>query len=182
MTRSFVGMSVAHIGFAVCLIGIGTTSTTSVERDVRMEAQGIAAIGPYEVRFLGTKEIEEVNYHATQGVFLISEKSDVFELRAEKRRYKSGGAIMTEAAIKPGLFSDMYISLGDPIDIETGVWAVRLHWKPFVRWIWFGAILMALGGLISVLRLELSRSFFWRARQPDDPRDRPDKTVLLTGS
>ena len=89
---------------------------------------------------------------------------------------------MTEAAIKPGLFSDMYISLGDPIDIETGVWAVRLHWKPFVRWIWFGAILMALGGLISVLRLELSRSFFWRARQPDDPRDRPDKTVLLTGS
>ena len=71
-------MSVAHIGFAVCLIGIGTTSTTSVERDVRMEAQGIAAIGPYEVRFLGTKEIEEVNYHATQGVFLISEKSDVF--------------------------------------------------------------------------------------------------------
>ena len=182
VTRSFVGMSVAHIGFAVCLIGIGTTSTTSVERDVRMEAQGIATIGPYEVRFLGTKEIEEVNYHATQGVFLISEKSDVFELRAEKRRYKSGGAIMTEAAIKPGLFSDMYISLGDPIDIETGVWAVRLHWKPFVRWIWFGAILMALGGLISVLRLEWSRFFFWRARQPDDQKDRPDKTVLLTGS
>ena len=89
---------------------------------------------------------------------------------------------MTEAAIKPGLFSDMYISLGDPIDIETGVWAVRLHWKPFVRWIWFGAILMALGGLISVLRLELSRFFFWRARQPDDQKDRPDKTVLLTGS
>ena len=174
-------MSVAHIGFAVCLIGIGTTSTTSVERDVRMEAHGTADIGPYEVRFLGTKEIEEVNYHATQGVFLISEKSDVFELRAEKRRYKSGGAIMTEAAIKPGLFSDMYISLGDPIDIETGIWAVRLHWKPFVRWIWFGAILMALGGLISVLRLELSRFFFWRVRQPNDLRDRSDKTFLLTG-
>ena len=84
--------------------------------------------------------------------------------------------------IKPGLFSDMYISLGDPIDIETGVWAVRLHWKPFVRWIWFGAILMALGGLISVLRLEWRRFFFWRVRQPNDLRDKPDKTFLLTGS
>ena len=89
---------------------------------------------------------------------------------------------MTEAAIKPGLLSDTYISLGDPIDIEKGVWAVRLHWKPFVRWIWFGAILMALGGLISVLRLEWSRFFFWRARQPDDQKDRHGKTVLLTGS
>ena len=89
---------------------------------------------------------------------------------------------MTEAAIKPGLFSDMYISLGDPIDIETGVWAVRLHWKPFVRWIWVGAILMALGGLISVLRLELSGFFFWRARRPNNLKDRSDKTVLLTGS
>ena len=56
---------------------------------------------------------------------------------------------MTEAAIDPGLFRDVYVALGDPL--PGNAWAVRVHYKPFVRWIWLGAIFMALGGVVAMM-------------------------------
>ena len=58
------------------------------------------------------------------------------------------GMPMTEAAIDPTLFRDIYVALGEPIP-QSADWAVRLYYKPFIRWIWLGAIFMALGGLLS---------------------------------
>ena len=58
---------------------------------------------------------------------------------------------MTEAGIHAGLLGDTYIALGEPLDAEQGAWAVRLHYKPLVRWIWLGAVLMAFGGMFAVL-------------------------------
>ena len=63
-------------------------------------------------------------------------------LHPEKRKYACGGQVMTEAAIDAGLSRDLYVALGEPLG--GGAWAVRVHVKPFVRWIWFGALLMAL--------------------------------------
>ena len=73
----------------------------------------------------------------------------VVTMEPQKRFYKARGTVMTEAAIDPGLFRDVYLALGERL--EPGVWAVRIRIKPLVRWIWLGAILMALGGIISVL-------------------------------
>jgi cytochrome c-type biogenesis protein CcmF len=57
---------------------------------------------------------------------------------------------MTEAAIDSGLFRDLYVSLGEAIDGEKPQWTVRVFYKPFVSWLWYGAILMVLGGLLAV--------------------------------
>jgi cytochrome c-type biogenesis protein CcmF len=67
----------------------------------------------------------------------------------EKRQYASGGALMTEADIAGGLVRDLYVALGDPLGPD-GSWALRLYVKPFIRWIWLGALLMAIGGFVVV--------------------------------
>jgi cytochrome c-type biogenesis protein CcmF len=70
-------------------------------------------------------------------------------LHPEKRFYPVQGATMTEADIDPGVFKDLYVSLGEPL--ENGAWSVRIYIKPFVQWIWAGCIIMALGGLLALL-------------------------------
>ena len=74
----------------------------------------------------------------------------VARLAPQKRRYLATGQVMTEADIDGGLFRDLYVAMGEPIG-EGGAWAMRLHYKPMVRWMWLGAILMALGGFTTVL-------------------------------
>jgi len=65
------------------------------------------------------------------------------------RSYRVQSMGMTEAGIDGGLFRDIYVALGDPLD--GGSWAIRVHYKPFVRWIWLGAIFMAIGGILAML-------------------------------
>ncbi|MEM9533622.1 MAG: cytochrome c-type biogenesis CcmF C-terminal domain-containing protein, partial [Pseudomonadota bacterium] len=77
----------------------------------------------------------------------------VAELTPEKRAYSRGGSIMTEAAIDPGLTRDLYVSLGESLDAGDGAgggaWAVRIYFKPFIRWIWLGALMMMGGGMLA---------------------------------
>ena len=72
------------------------------------------------------------------------------ELLAEKRRYLASGSVMTEAAIDAGVFRDLYVAMGEPVGTD-GAWAIRLHYKPMVRWIWLGALAMGIGGLVTAL-------------------------------
>jgi cytochrome c-type biogenesis protein CcmF len=69
-------------------------------------------------------------------------------MHPEKRLYKVQGMPMTEAAIDTGLFRDLYVSLGEMLDDKT--WTVRVYHKPFVDWIWGGAFIMGLGGLLAL--------------------------------
>src|SRR5690606_41754924 len=70
-------------------------------------------------------------------------------LLPEKRNYVVSRSIMTEAGISAGLFRDLYVAMGESLD--DGAWAVRVHYKPFVRWIWLGAIFMSVGGVIAIM-------------------------------
>ena len=70
-------------------------------------------------------------------------------LHSQKRLYNAGGMPMTEAGIDAGLFRDLYVSLGEELDERAGAWSVRLYHKPFIRWIWLGALIMAFGGLLA---------------------------------
>ncbi len=152
---AYLGMTLAHVGFAFSILGVAVTSTQSVEKDVRMEPQGQVVMGELNVEFLGVKTIQGPNYVSQQGLFTVRDGETVYELRPEKRRYVASGSVMTEAAIDAGLLADTYISLGEPL--EGDAWAVRLHYKPLVRWVWLGALLMGLGGIVAVFDVRYRR-------------------------
>src|SRR5690606_21044369 len=121
----------------------------SVEQDLRMSPGETRSLGPVEVRFDGVSRRQGPNYLADRGTFVVTDGSAVSELHPEKRRYLARNNVMTEAAIDPGFTRDVYISLGEPR--PNGDWAVRMQHKPFVRWIWLGGLVMALGGVLAVL-------------------------------
>ena len=145
---AYWGMSLAHAGFAISLLGVALTHELSVEKDVRLAPGGATVQGGIEFRFLGVIAGPGPNYQAQRGRFEVTDGGRRLHLAPEKRRYLASGSVMTEAAIDPGFFKDIYVSLGEPLD--NGDWAVRIHIKPFVRWIWLGALLMAFGGVLAV--------------------------------
>ncbi len=149
------GMIFAHVGFALSLSGVALTHELSVEKDLRMTPGEAVSHGGISFRFRGVTEATGPNYLAQRGIFEVTDGDRRFLLTPEKRRYTVRDAVMTEAAIDAGFFKDIYVSLGEPLD--NADWAVRLHVKPFVRWIWFGALLMALGGVAAVVDRRLRR-------------------------
>ena len=158
LPAAFIGMTLAHLGFAMGTVGIAVTATQSVESDVRMAPQSQVELAGQLVTFTGVTEVVGPNYEAQQGIFILTDADgrNAYELRPEKRRYFAGGNVMTEAGIDPGFFSDTYLSLGEPL--EGGAWAVRLHYKPLVRWIWLGALLMAMGGVVAAFDKTLCKT------------------------
>ena len=148
LPRGFYGMTLAHLGVALFIVGITVTNLYSTEKDVRMETGETYHMGGYDFEFRGVRPFIGANYRADEGVFVVHYDNKLLtELHSQKRLYNAGGMPMTEAAIDPGIFRDLYVSLGEPLD-ETA-WSVRLYHKPFIRWIWLGAIFMALGGLLA---------------------------------
>ena len=141
-------MTVAHAGFAMSLLGVALTHELSVEKDIRMVPGEAAEHGGVVFRFNGIVSTEGPNYVSRSGRFEVADGDRWLLLVPEKRQYLAGGSVMTEAAIDPGFLKDIYVSLGEPL--EGDAWAVRVYVKPFVRWIWFGALLMAFGGVLAV--------------------------------
>lgn len=150
-TRLFSGVAFAHCGFAVLIIGILLSSLLSVEKDVRMKPGDTNMIGPYQFLFIDTIVSNGSNYHGIRALFdVIKNQRHVAALAPEKRLFTVRDMVMTKVAIDPGLFRDLYIALGEPLDGDY--WSVRLYYKPFMRWVWCGGILMMLGGLIAILQ------------------------------
>jgi len=150
LSLSYYGMQVAHLGMAVIILGICLTSHYSVERDVRLAPGQSIEIGRYTFVFEGVTEQPGPNYRADSGVVTVLKNDRPYlTLRPEKRTYFARGMVQTEADIDVGLFRDLFAALGDPRG--DGAWVVRIHLKPFVFWIWLGAMLMAAGGVIAIL-------------------------------
>lgn len=150
LPRNYYGMVLAHLGMAVSLVGVLFVSVNSDEQMVRMSKGDVSVLAGYEFKFEGVNHFEGPNFIADQGQIIISKDGDfVAHLKPEKRFYDARGQVMTEASIDNGLFRDLYISLGE--DLGEGAWGVRIHVKPFVRWIWLGGILMMFGGLLSAM-------------------------------
>ncbi|MEM9183319.1 MAG: heme lyase CcmF/NrfE family subunit [Pseudomonadota bacterium] len=149
MSRAALGMLLAHLGVGVFLVGVTMVETRGIEKDVAMKPGESFEANGFDFQFLGVNRVDGPNYQADQGVFSVSRGGEVIaELRPEKRGYSRGGQIMTEAAIDPGLTRDLYVSLGEPLD-DAGSWAVRVYFKPFIRWIWLGALMMMAGGMLA---------------------------------
>jgi len=148
LSPSYWGMQLAHAGLALCALGIVLTSQESVERDLRMAPNDTLELSGYRFVFEGTRHHRGPNYEGDRGTIRVFEDGDeVAVLHPEKRIYTVRGMPMTEAGIDAGFTRDIYVALGEPL--ENGAWAVRLHIKPFVRWIWLGGLLTALGGVLA---------------------------------
>ena len=148
LPRGEWGMLMAHLGVGVFIFGVTMVKTWEIERDVRMQPGDTATLGSYTFRFDGAGEITGANYLGVRATLQVSrDGKDIATLHPEKRVYTVQGTSLTEAAIDIGWTRDLYVSLGEPVG-ETA-WAVRLQVKPFIDWIWGGALLMALGGLLA---------------------------------
>ena len=146
LTPSYLGMLMAHFGFALTLIGATFVTQFSAERDLRMEVGDAVTLNGYAFVLDELTIVEGPNYAADRGIFSVSVDGQLFTtLMPEKRRYVASGQIMTEAAIDAGAMRDLYIALGEPLG--DGAWSVRVQHKPLVRWIWFGALMIGVGGL-----------------------------------
>ncbi|MBB1060747.1 heme lyase CcmF/NrfE family subunit [Marilutibacter spongiae] len=150
MTPEMWGMVLAHLGIAVFVVGALLTEGLSQQREVAVAPGQAVELGGYRFRLDGVEHHEGPNYQADRGsvsVFHGQATDPLAVLHPEKRAYASGGQVMTESAIDRGVARDLYVALGEPLG--GGSWALRVHVKPFVRWVWAGALLMMLGGLLT---------------------------------
>ena len=147
MTLEMTGMSLAHVGIGVFLVGALLVEGLAIQREQALAPGQTITIGKDSFRFVGVEHHEGPNYVSDRGTIEFTRGSRSVTLHPEKRRYVAGGQVMTEAAIAPGALRDVYVALGEALGNDA--WAVRVHVKPFVRWIWAGALLMAIGGFVT---------------------------------
>ncbi len=152
ISSAHYGMMLAHIGVGVFIIGVAFSSAFSIEKDVKMQKGTTVQIGKYSFIMEGLSNVKGPNYVATSANIKVQDfktSEHITTLIPEKRIYTVQGMPMTEAAIDDGLFRDLYVAMGEPVDKTGNAWAMRVYYKPFIRWIWLGTIFMALGGMLA---------------------------------
>ena len=145
----YYGMLVAHCGVGIFIIGVAFVNGYEQEKDVRMDIGDYVILEGYKFRFDGVSSVQGPNYRAERGTIVVTKNDElVTVLTPEKRVYKVQTNPMTEAAIESGFFTQVYVALGEPIG--DGAWSVRVYYKPFVTWIWFGCFVMGVGGFLAM--------------------------------
>ena len=176
-TRSYYGMQLAHLGVAVFIVGITLVTGYQTEQDVKMAVGDTVHAGGYEFKFNGVTQITGPNYIAGRAEMIVSKNGvETLRLYPEKRNYSASGNVMTETAIDTGFLRDLYVSLGEPVG--SGSWSVRVYYKPFVDWIWGGALLMACGGGLALS----DRRYAVAARKQREAKVRTEKAQALPAS
>ena len=176
MTSAFIGMLLAHAGIGVFIVGVTLVKSYETERDLRMAPGDTAMLGGYSFRFEGVREVSGPNYAAARGAITVQRDGEtIARLAPEKRVYLVQRNPMTEAAINAGISRDIYVALGDAVGGDA--WTVRIHIKPFIRWIWFGCLMMAFGGLLAAS----DRRYRIAARRREDAST-ADATIIRSGA
>jgi cytochrome c-type biogenesis protein CcmF len=167
LTRGQWGMTLAHFGVGVFVIGVAMVESTMEQKDVRLEpGQSIEAAG-LTFRLDEVATVKGPNWAADEGrITVLKGDRQITVMTPQKRRYYRSGQIMSEIELRPGFTRDLYIALGEPLG--GGAWSVRIHIKPFIRWIWGGALLMLIGGFISA-----SDRRYWVRRRAEIDDQKP---------
>jgi cytochrome c-type biogenesis protein CcmF len=147
--RAIWGMSLAHFGLSLFVLGVTQVTSFGAERDVRLAPGASAALGRYEFQLVEVEHRSGPNYEADVGTVIVEAGGKpIAALRPEKRLYRVQQNVMTEAAVDHNLARDIYVALGDPFD--NGDWGLRLYYRPMMRLVWLGGLLAALGGLLAI--------------------------------
>jgi cytochrome c-type biogenesis protein CcmF len=149
LPAGIVGMTLAHVGVGLFVLGVTFVESATIERDVALTSGQTAVLGAYSFRYEGGRAIDGPNYDGFRGRVVVTRNGrEIATLSPEKRRYYVQGSVMTEAAIRPTWNHDLFAALGE--DVGAGAWSLRLQYRPLIRFIWFGALVMALGGVVAM--------------------------------
>jgi len=149
LTRGQWGMTLAHFGVGVFVIGVAMVESTTFEKDLRMEpGQQVPAAG-LVFQLNEVKTVKGPNWAAEEArISVLRNGKEILLMAPQKRRYYRSGQVMSQIELQPGFTRDLYVALGEPLGSQ-GAWSVRIHVKPFIRWIWGGAVFMLIGGLLA---------------------------------
>ena len=149
LPRAQWGMILAHLGVGVFILGVTVTSSYSIETDAAAVPGDRREVGGYEFIFRGTRDVRGPNYEAVEGEFEVRRDGRLVSvLTPQKRIYRVQQSPMTETAIDAGWRRDLLVALGDPLG--EGAWSLRIQYRPLIRFIWLGALIMAAGGLVAL--------------------------------
>ncbi|MEX1197434.1 MAG: heme lyase CcmF/NrfE family subunit [Pseudohongiellaceae bacterium] len=174
LTVSYWGMQIAHFGFIVLMSGAVLTSIYSQERSVLLQPAQSAELGEYTFVFQGVEGLRGPNYNAQRATINVVKDGEAWmDLYPEKRLYLASNSPATEMAIDGRFLRDLFITLGE--ERSQGAWSMTIHIKPFVRWIWLGAIFIALGGIVAITDKRYRRFRLKQAAmdQADNTRRQP---------
>ncbi|MHA1565825.1 MAG: heme lyase CcmF/NrfE family subunit [Alphaproteobacteria bacterium] len=149
LPRAATGMTLAHMGIAVMIMGVAGSSSWQTEA-IQVLAPGQSVqVASYEFRLDGVEEGTGPNYTLQRATVTVSRNGRVFTvLYPEQRFFPVAGQSTTEAAIRTTPFADLYAVIGEPDG--NGGWTTRFYRNPLVPWIWYGALIMVAGGLLSL--------------------------------
>jgi cytochrome c-type biogenesis protein CcmF len=149
LSRGVLGMTIAHIGVGVFAIGVTVTQSYRVEKDIALKPGQSATLEGYDFEFRSTRATEGPNFDAIESEIVVTRDGRlVATLHPQKRTYRVQTMPMTESGIHVKWNRDLFVAMGD--DLGAGAWSMRLQYKPMVRYIWLGALIMAIGGLVAV--------------------------------
>lgn len=150
LPRHQLGMALAHAGVGVFVIGVAMVESATYERDVRLEPGQTVEVAGMAFTLDEVVSVKGPNWIADEARFTVTKGDRVIEkMTPQKRRYHQSGQTMTQVALRPGLFQDLYVAMGEKMDEQSNAWSMRIHIKPFIRWIWGGALLLALGATLA---------------------------------
>lgn len=151
LSPSVLGMSVAHLGVAMFVLGVTVAKSYTADRDTALSPGMTAELGKYELTFVSIRDLQGPNYVATEAEVVVKENGDVVAtLHPQKRIYRVQRNPMTETDFLADWHRHISVALGEPLGGEGDAWSMRLQYRPLVRFIWLGAFVMAFGGLLAI--------------------------------
>jgi cytochrome c-type biogenesis protein CcmF len=149
LSRGVLGMTVAHIGVGMFAIGVTVVQSYKIEKDFALQPGESIEMQGYTFHFDSLQHVAGPNWDAEQAHFTVMKgDKEIAKLHPQKRVYRVRTMPMTEAGIEVDWNRDLFVAMGE--DLGAGKWSMRLQYKPMVRFIWFGALVMAIGGLIAI--------------------------------
>jgi cytochrome c-type biogenesis protein CcmF len=147
-TAAVLGMAIAHLGVGMFAIGASGVESYKIEKDVALKPGSSFAIAGYDFKFVRSSDVRGPNYDAVEALMEVTRGGKpVAILKPQKRHFWVQQTDNSQAAISVNWARDLFVAMGDPLG--GGAWSMRIQYKPLVRYIWLGALVMAIGGFIA---------------------------------
>jgi cytochrome c-type biogenesis protein CcmF len=173
VTAALLGMCIAHFGVGMFAIGASGVESYKIEKDVALKPGGSFRIAGYDFRFVNAVNVRGPNYDAVEALVEVTRGGKpVAILKPQKRHFRVQQSDNSQAAISVNWARDLFVAMGNPLG--ENAWSMRIQYKPLVRYIWLGALVMAIGGLVAATdrryRVKVPAASQAAASAPPDPR------------